>query len=67
MLYILIVGDAAVLRNLLVESGKQQMSLIAFAEIRAVEQELEVRRALLRIVAASVEIVDDEADAEALS
>ena len=54
MLYILVVGDAAVLRNLLVESGEQQMSLIAFAEIRAVEQELEVRRALLRIVAASV-------------
>ena len=67
VLYVLVVGDTTILRYFLIESREQEMCLIAFTEIGAIEQEFEMRRALLRVIATSVEIIDVETNAKALA
>ncbi len=64
MAYVVVVGKSAVLGNLLVIGRKQQMGLIAVAEIGAVELEREERSALIAVVTASVQVVEKHTDTE---
>ena len=64
--HVVVVGDTAVLGYLLVVGREEQVSLIAVAEIGTVEREVEVRRALILVVSAGVNVVELEAEAQLL-
>ena len=54
VLDVFVVGYAAILRNLLVNCGVDEMGLIAIAYVGAVHQKLEVRRALVGIITSAI-------------
>ena len=58
---------AAILRNLLVQRVEQQVGLIAFAHVAAIKRGLKVGGGLGVVVSAAIDIVYEEADAQALA
>ena len=65
--YVVVVGDASVLRHLLMVGGEEQVCLVVVAEIGAEHRVVEVRRALVLVVATAVYVVEYEAYAQPLA
>ena len=62
-----VVGYTAVLRHLLVVGREEKVCLVAVAEVGAIHRVVEVGRALVLVVAASVDIVEVEAHAQSFA
>ena len=61
---VFVVSDATVLRLFLMVGAEEEVCLVAVAEIAAPEGVVEVRRALVGVVSAGVEVVELESEAE---
>ena len=61
MLYVVIVGDTAILCNLLMKSREQYMCLVSVSKVRRMHGVVEVRSALVLIISTPIDIVKLEA------
>ena len=67
VLDVVVVGNASVLRRLLMQGREQQVCLVSVAQVRSPHGVLEVRGALAVVVATSVLIVESESHAQSFS
>ena len=61
---VVVVGDTAVLRHFLMVGGEHRVHLVAVTDMGEIERGTEVRRALVGVISAGVEVVELESEAE---